>query len=68
MGKKKEREKDKTRQESEKPLGFTVLPYTKGVNKRLQRAFKKRRIFYHKAGLTLRQMLVYPKDKAKVEE
>ena len=41
----------------------------KGVSERLQRSFKKRNIsLYHKAGQTLRQLLVHPKDKMEPQE
>ena len=67
-------EKKKTRdkgedQERKKPKGYVVLPYIKGVSERLRRTFQKQNInLYHKAGTTLRQMLVHPKDKLKPSE
>ena len=46
----------------EKPKGYVVLPYIRGVSERLKRCYKKRNInLYHKAGQTLRQVLVHPK-------
>ena len=51
------------------PHGYAVLPYVKGLSERLQRTFKKHRIsLHHKAGHTLRQELVRPKDKLTVHE
>ena len=55
--------KGKDQDDEKKPKGYVVLPYIKGVSERLQRSFKKRNInLYHKAGQTLRQSLVHPKD------
>ena len=70
QGKIKQKEKKgKDLEGKEKPQGFVVLPYIKGVSERLQRSFKKRNInLYHKAGQTLRQLLVHPKDKMKPQE
>ena len=55
QGKKKHKDKDgKKKSDNEKPRGYAVLPYMKGISERLQRCFKKRRInLYHKAGQTL---------------
>ena len=56
-------------QEKKKPKGYVVLPYVKGVSERLKRVFKKNDInLYHKAGTTLRQLLVHPKDKLEKQE
>ena len=42
---------------------YAVLPYTKGVTKRLQRAFRKHSIaLYAKEGFTIRNAVVSPKD------
>ena len=42
---------------------FVVLPYMKGMTERLQRAYKKHNIsLYSKAGFTIRNALVSPKD------
>ena len=42
---------------------FAILPYMKGVTKRLQRAFRKHNIrLYSKAGFTVRNAVVSPKD------
>ncbi len=66
---KKVKSKKKDQEQREKDNGFAVLPYVKGVSERLQRCFKKHNIsLYHKAGQTLRQSLVHPKDKMKPEE
>lgn len=70
LGKKAKKDKKKEMEkEKEKPRGYVVLPYIKGVSERLQRCFQKRQInLYHKAGQTLRQVLVHPKDKMKPSE
>ncbi len=48
------------------PVG---LPYTKGLSEELQWIFKSHGVpTYHKPSCTLRQMLVYPKDKNKKEQ
>ena len=69
-GKKRQQDKKEIRkEEGDKPKGYAVLPYMKGVSERLQRSFKKRNIsLYHKAGQTLRQLLVHPKDKMEPQE
>ena len=58
----KEQEKQKgTDQGVEKCKQYAVLPYIKGVTKRLQRAFRKHNIdLYAKAGFTIRNAVVSP--------
>ena len=53
----------------EKPCGFAVLPYIKGVSERLARVFRKRNInLYSKAGRTIRNLVVGPKDPLETQE
>ena len=48
---------------SEKPKGYAVLPYVKGLSERLQRVFRKHNMsLYSKAGFTIKNALVRPKD------
>ena len=50
-------------QEQDRRKGFAVVPYVKGVTERLQRVFKKHGIcLYPKAGYTIRNAVVRPKD------
>ena len=53
----------KVKDQKEKQKGFVVLPYCKGISERLKRVFKKHGVsLYSKAGQTIRQSLVRPKD------
>ena len=68
-GKKRDTERKEENTETEKPVGYAVLPYVKGLSERLQRIFRKHKIsLHHKAGHTLRQELVRPKDKLEIHE
>ena len=68
-GKKRDTERKEENTETEKSVGYAVLPYVKGLSERLQRIFKKHKIsLHHKAGHTLRQELVRPKDKLEIHE
>ena len=59
----KEEEKGRDQVEDGKSKQYAVLPYTKGVAERLQRAFRKHSIALHaKAGFTIRNAVVSPKD------
>ena len=50
-------------QEIEKPKGYAVVPYVRGVTERLKRVFKKHGIIlYPKAGYTIKNAVVRPKD------
>mgnify|MGYP001824971233 CR=1 FL=1 len=50
-------------QDRDKPKGYAVVPYVKGVTERLQRVFKKHGIsLYPKAGFTIKNAVVRPKD------
>ena len=40
-GKKRDTERKEENTETEKPVGYAVLPYVKGLSERLQRIFKK---------------------------
>ena len=58
----------KDRQEQPKKA-FVVLPYMKGVTKRLQRAYKQHNFqLIYKAGYTIRIAVVYLKDTLDPEE
>ena len=47
----------------EPPTAFVVLLYMKGVTERLQKAYKQHNIqLVWKAGYTIRNVVVYPKD------
>ncbi len=66
--KRKENEEG-SQQEEKKPKGFVVIPYTKGVSERLKRVYGKHGInMYSKAGTTLRNCLVRPKDPLEPQE
>jgi len=64
QSKKKDQNKEGNDQENEtRPKGIAVLPYMKGVSERLQRAYRKHGIsMYSKAGYTVRNAVVRPKD------
>ena len=64
---KRQARKDKTRegegQDRDRPKAYAVIPYVRGVTERLQRVFKKHNIsLYPKAGFTIRNAVVRPKD------
>ena len=62
-------DKNKTDTEKKNKNTYAVLPYIKGISERMERSFKKHNIkLYHKAGETLRQKLLHPKDKLCDEE
>ena len=49
--------------EANRPKTYAVLPYMHGVTERLQRVFKKHSVsLYSKAGYTVRNAVVNPKD------
>ena len=61
----KEQEKQKGTEQVEKKMSqpYAVLPYIDGITERVQRAFKKYDIaMYVKAGFTIRNAVVSPKD------
>ena len=54
----------KTEQNKGNNKGYAVLPYMKGTIERLQRVFRKHNVqLFSKAGYTIRNALVSPKDK-----
>ena len=64
----KRKEKENSRREklrkpkmrNQKAMLYNVLPYMKGASEKLKRIFKKRNIaLHHKAGPTLRTILIY---------
>ena len=69
---KKQRPKDTTQKDGErtdKPKSFALLPYVKGITERLQWAFRKHDIaLYAKAGYTVRNADVSPKDPLNLNE
>jgi len=59
----KEQDMDTMEQVDSKPRGYAVIPYTQGVSERLRRVYKKHGIsLYSKAGFTVRNAVVSPKD------
>lgn len=65
---KKEKKKEAP-EDGKKPKGYVVIPYAKGISERLRRVYRKHGIsMYSKAGLTLRNCLVRPKDPVEAKE
>ena len=61
---KSEKEKQKKKENSERSKGLVVLPYVKGLSKRISRSLGKHNIqVAMKPAKTLRKILVHPKDK-----
>ena len=60
---------NRKRETDTKSKGSVVIPYIKNVSEALARVFKKHNIFVTmRPHSTLRRVLVYPKDKIKLEE
>ena len=70
LGKKEKKQNDKKDEVTkDKPVGFAVLPYIQGVTERLQRVYKKHNLsLYSKAGHTVRNVVVKPKDPLEKKE